>query len=124
MRFITDRKRALGMGSAKSGTEHFWEMKVSSVALLILIPLFVFTFGSVVGEPHDVVVAYFVKPFPALITGLTLIVGFAHFKSGATVLIAWHGAEASDHIRDMLIVSGDGNRAFCPCKISFLRGLR
>lgn len=87
MRFITDRKRALGMGSAKSGTEHFWEMKVSSVALLIMIPLFVFTFGSVVGESHDVVVAYFAKPFPALITGLTLIVGFAHFKSGATVLI-------------------------------------
>ena len=50
MRFITDRKRALGMGSAKSGTEHFWEMKVSSVALLILIPLFIFTFGSVVGN--------------------------------------------------------------------------
>ena len=87
MKFVTDRKRALGMGSAKSGTAHFWEMKMSSVALLILMPLFVFTFGFVVGEPHDVVVNYFAKPFPALITGLTIIVGFAHFKLGATVLI-------------------------------------
>ena len=35
MAFLTDRKRAEGLGSAKSGTEHFWSMTVSSVALLI-----------------------------------------------------------------------------------------
>ena len=87
MRYLTDRKRAIGMGSAKSGTAHFWAMKVSSVALLILIPLFVFTFGTIVGEEYDVVVAYFAQPFPALIAALTLIVGFEHFQSGAQVLI-------------------------------------
>lgn len=87
MRYLTDRKLAIGMGSAKSGTAHFWAMKVSSVALLILIPLFVFTFGTIVGEEYDVVVAYFAQPFPALIAALTLIVGFEHFQSGAQVLI-------------------------------------
>ena len=87
MRYLTDRKRAIGMGSAKSGTAHFWAMKVSSVALLILIPLFVFTFGTIVGEEYDVVVAYYAQPFPALIAALTLIVGFEHFQSGAQVLI-------------------------------------
>ena len=87
MRYLTDRKRAIGMGSAKSGTAHFWAMKVSSVALLILIPLFVFTFGMIVGEEYNVVIAYFAQPFPALIAALTLIVGFEHFQSGAQVLI-------------------------------------
>ena len=87
MRYLTDRKRATGMGSAKSGTEHFWAMKVSSVALLILIPLFVFTFGTIVGEDYATVTAYFAHPFPALIAALTLIVGFRHFQSGAQVLI-------------------------------------
>ena len=87
MRYLTDRKRATGMGSAKSGTAHFWAMKVSSVALLILIPLFVFTFGTVVGEDYATVTAYFAHPFPALIAALTLIVGFEHFQSGAQVLI-------------------------------------
>ena len=87
MRYLTDRKRAMGMGSAKTGTEHFWAMKLSSVALLILVPLFVFTFGTVVGEDHATVVAYFGHPVPALIAALTLIVGFEHFKSGAQVLI-------------------------------------
>ena len=87
MRYVTDRKRATGMGSAKSGTAHFWAMKVSSVALLILIPLFVFTFGTIVGEDYATVTAYFAHPFPALIAALTLIVGFEHFQSGAQVLI-------------------------------------
>ena len=87
MRYLTDRKRASGMGSAKSGTAHFWAMKVSSVALLILIPLFVFTFGTIVGEDYATVTAYFAHPFPALIAALTLIVGFEHFQSGAQVLI-------------------------------------
>ncbi len=77
MRYLTDRKRAVGMGSAKSGTAHFWAMKVSSVALLILIPLFVFTFGSVVGEGYEAVIAYYAQPFPAIVAALTLIVGLS-----------------------------------------------
>jgi len=87
MKFITDRKRAIGMGSAKSGTGHFWAMKVSSVALLILIPLFVFTFGSVVGEDYNTVREYYSHPFPAIIAILTIIVSLEHFQSGAQVLI-------------------------------------
>ena len=87
MRYLTDRKRAVGMGSAKTGTAHFWAMKVSSVALLILLPLFVFTFGSVVGESYETVIAYFARPFPAIVAALTIIVGFEHFQSGAQVLI-------------------------------------
>ena len=87
MRYLTDRKRTTGMGSAKSGTAHFWAMKVSSVALLILIPFFVCTFGTIVGEDYATVTEYFAHPFPALIAALTLIVGFEHFQSGAQVLI-------------------------------------
>lgn len=87
MAFLTDRKRAIGLGSAKTGTEHFWSMQISSVALLILIPLFVFTFGPMLGEPHDEVLAHFSRPFPSIVAALTLTVGFMHFKNGAQVLI-------------------------------------
>lgn len=87
MRYMTDRKRAIGMGSAKTGTEHFWNMTVSSVALVILVPLFVFTFGPMLGEPHEDVTAYFARPFPAIVAALTLVVGFMHFKNGVQVLI-------------------------------------
>ncbi|MFZ5964020.1 succinate dehydrogenase, hydrophobic membrane anchor protein [Thalassococcus sp. BH17M4-6] len=87
MAYLTDRKRATGMGSAKSGTQHFWAMKVSSVALLILIPLFVFTFGSILGSSYEEVTAYYSRPFPAIVAALTIIVAFKHFNDGFQTLI-------------------------------------
>jgi len=87
MAFLTDRKRATGMGSAKSGTHHFWSMKVSSVALLFLVPMFIFTFGSILGSSYAEITAYYARPFPAIIAALTVLVGFKHFNDGAQVLI-------------------------------------
>ena len=87
MAFLTDRKRAMGMGSAKSGTEHHWQMMVTSVALLLLIPLFVFTFGSILGSPYEEVIAYYQRPFPAVVAILTMLVGWFHFRKGVQTLI-------------------------------------
>jgi succinate dehydrogenase / fumarate reductase membrane anchor subunit len=87
MSYLTDRKRAVGMGSAKTGTEHHWSMTLSSGALLVLIPLFIFTFGPMLGAPHEEVVAYFNRPFPAIVAGLTILVSFKHFAGGVQVLI-------------------------------------
>jgi succinate dehydrogenase / fumarate reductase membrane anchor subunit len=87
MAYLTDLKRARGMGAAKTGTEHFWNMTVSSVALLILIPLFVFTVGPMIGAPYEEVTAHFARPFPAIVAGLTIVVSFLHFKGGVQVLI-------------------------------------
>lgn len=87
MAFLTDRKRAVGMGSAKSGTMHHWMMMVTSVALVVLVPLFVFTFGAALGSDYDAAIAYYQKPFPAVVAILTLLVGFFHFRKGVQVLI-------------------------------------
>ena len=75
------------MSYLKSLINHHFEMKITSIALFFLIPLFIFTFGSVVGEDHDTVVEYLSMPFPALIVALTLIIGLQHFQSGAQTLI-------------------------------------
>ena len=83
MRYLTDRKRARGLGSAKAGTAHFWRMKVSSVALLILVPLFIFTCGPMRGQPYDVVLAYSSRPDPASGAALTLGISMTHFAEGA-----------------------------------------
>ena len=71
----------------KSLLNHHFEMKLTSIALFFLIPLFIFTFGSVIGEDHETVVDYLSMPFPALIVALTLIIGLQHFQSGAKTLI-------------------------------------
>lgn len=102
MAFLTDRKRVSGLGSARSGSEHHWSMTMTSAALLILIPLFIFTFGPMLGEPHADVVAHFSRPFPALVAALTITTGFLHFKNGVRVLIEdyVHGA-----MREVLIIA-------------------
>jgi succinate dehydrogenase / fumarate reductase membrane anchor subunit len=87
MAYVTDRKRAVGLGSAKTGTDHFWSQTKISVALLVLVPLFVFTFGPMLGQPYEAVIAYFARPFPAIVAGLTILVGFVHFNKGVQVLI-------------------------------------
>ncbi len=107
MAFLTDRKRAAGLGAAKTGTEHHWNMAVSSVALLILMPLFVFTFGPILGAPYLEVVAYFSRPFPAIVAALAITVGFLHFKNGVQVLIEdyVHGLQRKGWIIAMICLS-------------------
>ncbi len=64
MHYLTARKRAEGLGSAKSGTEHFWHMQMSSVALAFLVPLFIFTFGRILGGTHAEVRGLFRAALP------------------------------------------------------------
>jgi len=94
MHYLTDHKRATGLGSAKSGTEHFYGMQVSAAALAILVPLFLFTVAPLIGAPHDVVLRHLSSPVRAVITGMTLVIGLLHFKNGARVMIEdyWQGA--------------------------------
>jgi succinate dehydrogenase / fumarate reductase membrane anchor subunit len=87
MAYLTDRKRAVGMGSAKSGTEHHWSMMVSSVGLAILIPLFIFNFGGILGGTYEEVTAHYARPYPAILAALTVALGMMHFKNGVQVLI-------------------------------------
>lgn len=87
MGFMTDRKRAVGNGAAKTGTEHHWQMIVTSCALLILIPFFVFTFGPALGGTYEEITAYYARPYPAIIAALTMLVGLIHFRGGVQTLI-------------------------------------
>ena len=87
MRYLTARKRAEGKGASGTGTEHHWFMQVSAVGLALMIPVWVYIFGSTMGKPHAEVVATFARPFPAILTGLVLFVGMRHFAKGAQMMI-------------------------------------
>lgn len=87
MRYLTDRKRAVGKGASGTGTEHHWYMTVSAVGLAVMIPTFLFIFGRALGSGHEQVLATFSRPFPAILTGLVLIIGLQHFRRGAQMMI-------------------------------------
>lgn len=87
MRYLTDRKRAVGKGAAHSGTEHHWAMTVSGVALAFMVPTWLYIFGSAVGGSRAEVLATFARPFPAILTALVLVVSMRHFAKGATMML-------------------------------------
>ncbi|NIZ12886.1 succinate dehydrogenase, hydrophobic membrane anchor protein [Phaeobacter sp. HF9A] len=78
MNYLTDRKRAEGLGASRGGTHEHWQAMVTSMLLVILVPLFVITFGLGLGGSYEEVLAYYARPCPAIITGLTLVVGILH----------------------------------------------
>ena len=87
MRYITDRKRAAGLGSARSGTKHFWEQRISAVALLFLTPLFLFPLAYNIGGSHAEVTEAYAHPVNALIGVAFMITAFLHFFQGIQVVI-------------------------------------
>lgn len=89
MRYLTPRKAAKGLGAAGSatGTAHHWSMTVSSVALMVLTPAFIFVIANAIGLPHAGVLAYFSRPYPAIVTALFLIVGLLHYINGTQIMI-------------------------------------
>ena len=87
MRYLTDRKRAMGKGSTGRGTGDHWFMTVSAVALAFMVPTWLYIFGSALGGTQEEVVATFARPFPAILTGLVLFIGMRHFAKGAIMMI-------------------------------------
>jgi succinate dehydrogenase / fumarate reductase, membrane anchor subunit len=101
MRHLTDRKRAEGKGSAHAGAHHHWAMTISSVALLVMLPVWIFIFGRALGGSRAAVVDAFGNPFMAILTALVLVVGMRHFAMGATTMIEDY---ARGTTRRMLII--------------------
>ena len=101
--YITDRKRAAGAGASGTGTGHHWEVTITSWALAVLVPLFVIVMAYGFGRSYAEAALFFAQPFPALVVGLTLVVGMVHFRQGVQVLIEDY---TRGDTRQLLIVGG------------------
>jgi len=80
MSFLTDRKRAAGMGAAKTGTGNFWGMTISSVALLALVPLFIFMIGPLFSQDYATVSLSLQNRFLHLFVYSPLLLGCCTLK--------------------------------------------
>jgi len=87
MSYLTDRKRVQGLGSAKSGTHHFISQRVTAIALIPLVVLFVLPFGYNLGAGYDRVIAAYSHPINAIIAALFFITIFIHLRLGLQVVI-------------------------------------
>lgn len=85
--FRTPVGRARGLGSGKTGSGHFWWLRVTSVALIPLFAWFIGTLVSLVGADLVTVQAVLARPFNAITFALFAIATFWHAKLGLQVVI-------------------------------------
>ncbi|AQS40759.1 MAG: Succinate dehydrogenase hydrophobic membrane anchor protein [Candidatus Tokpelaia hoelldobleri] len=85
--FRTPLGKARGLGSAKSGTGHFWLQRVTAFANVPLFLLFIAFVVYSVGKDYRQVHAVLANPFAAVIMGLMVLGGIYHMKLGMQVII-------------------------------------
>src|SRR5437763_3883690 len=79
--------RAIGLGSAKEGVEHWWRQRVSALALVPLTLWFVIAVIGLVGADRQALVAWLHNPMSAVLMVLLLIATFYHTALGLQVVI-------------------------------------
>jgi succinate dehydrogenase / fumarate reductase, membrane anchor subunit len=100
--------RVRGFGSARSGTEHFWYQRLTSVALVLLTAAVILIVMSLLGRNHAAVVQILGSPIVAIIMLLFVLTTAYHMKLGMQEVI-------EDYVHDeaMKYTLLIGNSFFC-----------
>ena len=87
MSMRTPLKKARYLGSAKEGTDHFWTIRVTSVAGLILTPFALWNVLSLVGADYATVTRTLANPIVAILLLLFVLTNVVHMRLGMQVII-------------------------------------
>jgi len=85
--FRTPLGRVRGLGTAGSGTQHWWLGRVTSIALVPLTLWFVIAVIGLIGEPWEAVDLWLSSPWSAVLALLFVVVAFYHAALGLQVVI-------------------------------------
>jgi succinate dehydrogenase / fumarate reductase membrane anchor subunit len=98
--------RVRGLGSAKSGTGHWWSQRLSAIAL---VPLTLWFIGSVVvlaGASHAEIAAWISSPFVASLLLLLVATTFYHSYLGLQVVIEDYVHGEAIKVATLIVVQG------------------
>jgi succinate dehydrogenase / fumarate reductase, membrane anchor subunit len=87
LHFRTPLARVNGLGPAHSGTKHFWQQRVTSVAAIPLTIAFFVIVASVLGRNHAAVVQILGSPLVAILLLLFIANSIYHMWLGMQVII-------------------------------------
>ena len=83
----TPMKRVRGLGSAKTGTDHFWTQRLTAAATMLLALALVVVLVSTVGKDAVAARAVLAQPLVAVLLLLFIVSGIAHMRIGMQVII-------------------------------------
>ena len=96
--------RALGLGSAKDGTGHWWAQRVSAVALIPLTLWFLLSLLSLPALDYATVRAWLSVPLSGLLAVLLVAVLTYHSYLGTTVVIEDYVHAAGTKLLSLLLL--------------------
>ncbi len=93
----TPLNKVRGLGSAKEGVTHFIRQRVTAIALIVLVPLVLYSLINATQGGYDTAAAYVANPFNAIVLLLAVGTAFYHMRLGMQVVIedyiAKHGTK-------------------------------
>jgi succinate dehydrogenase / fumarate reductase membrane anchor subunit len=99
--------RVMGLGSAKQGTLHWWQQRLTAVVLAPLSLWLVFSMVSIMSLGYEAVVLWMKKPINAVLLMIFILALFHHTQLGIQVVI-------EDY------VSSEGQKLTCIILVKFL----
>lgn len=85
--YKTPTAAARGLGSAKSGTGHHIRQRVSAIALVFLVPWFLYAVISATRAGFEGATEFIAQPWNAILMVLVLGAAFYHMRLGMQVIV-------------------------------------
>jgi succinate dehydrogenase / fumarate reductase, membrane anchor subunit len=121
MSIQTPLGRVRGLGSAKSGVEHFWHQRLTAAALVPLTIWFVWIVARYAGAPHAEVVAALGNPINAALMLLFVVAGLYHMALGLQVVVEDYIAQKGAKLATLFIVKFAAFAIGMVCLVAVLR---
>ena len=84
---MSDLGKVRGLGSAKSGTEHFWMQRVTAIANLPLVIFLIYFILTHLGAPRSEIIMSIKNPLCAVVLVLAMVSILWHMRLGLQVVI-------------------------------------
>ncbi len=115
--------RVRGLGSAKAGTGHWWQQRVTATGNLVLVLWFIASLVRLPALDYGTVTAWLRQPVAAVPMLLLIASVFWHFRLGLQVFIEDYLHEEGSKLLAILAlnfyaVAGAAVAAFCVLKIA------
>ncbi len=106
MSLMSPLGRVRGLGSAKSGTHHFWVQRVTAVALVPLTLWFVYSVIALAGADHTAAIAWLQSPMNAVLMLVLIVATFHHMQLGLQVVIEDYVHGEGIKIASLMLMKG------------------